>query len=395
MRQYMKYIRYAFYAILLIVLIGGAYKGLSSIPYFKEYVDGFIVSNIKSEGRTHHFWVDENTGRSDIAYILDVQDSILSNRRRLSELVESIMSHNPSVLGLDIELTPNDPVEDSMLYNALTRYDNIVLPYDREKEVFPLGKTFDDFPNVCYTNFGALEDMPRYLAPYVINQDGRLLTSFWARLWEIHANIPNGQLKSRREFIDFNIKPVIHSVNRFEDLQSKAHSSFQDLTDKIVIIGNIKGESGSKDVFHVPIMDSWVAELSGRHLMTGIEIIGSATLSIGDNELDNSILDRNRKIIGYGGFLILVIIFCLIHFMDGCSMIRIIREYGNCFQFVAGLVLYAVAKTMLSPSLDEQWYFFSIVAVFLLLVPFVADFEKALYKLYKMIRRKFENGIKS
>lgn len=381
MSKSFRHFRICIYAILLIVIIGGAYKGLSSSTYLKDYVEGFIARNIQFEKRTHHIWTDDD-GRSDLAFILDVQDSILSNRHRFSELVDSIMSYNPSVLGLDIKLIPKDPVADSILYSTLARYDNIVLPYERvlnDRDLqYPLGKTYDDFANVCYSNFGALDDMPRFLAPYEINKDGQIRTSFWARLWEIHANIPNGQLKSKRQFINFNIKPNIHTVNCFEDLQNEDYVTFHDLTNRIVIIGNINGESGRKDIFHVPIQDSFVEDLSRTHLMTGIEIIGRSTLTIGDNELSNSIFDRNRTFLGYICFFILVMVFCLIHFLDCFSFIR---EYGNIFQFLAGIGLFFCAKYLMSPSIDEQWYFFFIVAIFLLLGPVVADFEKALYRI--------------
>ncbi len=383
-------IRIALFASLLIIGIGGSLILLSKSIYLKDYVDGYLTRNIQFEKRAHSIWVDEKNGQSDEVYILDIQDSILSNRLRLSELVDSIMSYNPSVVGLDIELPSTDPVVDSILYNTLIRYDNLVLSYDRDKEdVYPLGKTYDDFANVCYSNFGALDVMPRYLSPYDIKTDGQIRTSFWARLWEIHANIPNGQLKSKREFINFNIKPNIHTVNRFEDLQNKDATTFQDLTDKIVIFGNISSESGKSDIFPVPIQDSNEQDLSDAHLMTGIEIIGRATLTIGDNELGNNVFDRNRIVFGYICFLFMVIVFCLIHFMDCFS---IIREYGNIFQFLAGVGLFFWAKYLLSPSLDEQWFFFSIIAVFLLLGPVVAEIEKALYSI---IGRKFDKSIES
>ena len=385
MRKHFIIIRIVAYALMLIIGIGGLYLWLSGIPYLTDYVDGFLTHNIQKEKRTHHLWLDDK-GQSDLVYILNVQDSILSNRIKLSELVDSIMFHKPSALGLDIELIPKETVADSILYSTLTKYNTIVLPYDRQKNIFPLGKSYNAFANVCYTNFGDHEDMPRFLAPYDIDKDGQFRTSFWARLWEIHANIPNGHLRSQRKFIDFNIKPVIHDVNRFEDLQNgPPFPTFHDLANIIVIIGNL---SGGDDIFHVPIQDANKDKLSERHLMTGIEIIGRATLTIGDNELENNIFDRHRFFFGYICFLLLVIVFCLIHFMDCFS---IIREYGNIFQILAGVCLFFWAK-ILSPSLDEQWFFFSIVAVFLLLGPVVADIEKALYQI---IGRKFDNSTKS
>lgn len=397
MKRFLKSLRVALYAVLLSACIGGAYIGLSKMSYFKDYLEGFLSHNIQFEKRAHHL-VDEE-GQTDIVTILDVHDSIISNRLLLSDLVDSIMNYNPSVLGIDLNLVAKDTSIDRHLYQTITRYENIVLPYSREDNKYPLDKPFDAFTNVCYTNFEALEDMPRRLAPYDRDSVGTILTSFWARLWEIHAGIPNGQLKSQREFIDFNVKPNIHTVNSIADLQNPDLFPFQDIREKIIIIGNVTGSTAKSDIFHVPIKGSILDEFSKTHLMTGVEIIGRAVLTIGENEIDDNRFDKHRR--EYGGicFFILVCLFCLIHFAESESIRKIgtshtvanriwykiiwcsekIRSYGNFFQFLAGVGLFVGAKK-LSPSMDEQWFIFSIIALFLLLAPVIADIENFLYK---------------
>lgn len=401
MKRFLKSLRVALYAVLLSACIGGAYIGLSKMSYFKDYLEGFLSHNIQFEKRAHH--LADSSGLADIVTILDVSDTIVENYLILADLVDSIMSYSPSVLGIDIQLVAKDTSIDRHLYQTITRYENIVLPYSKEDNKYPLDKPFDAFTNVCYTNFEALEDMPRRLAPYDRDSVGALLTSFWARLWEIHAGIPNGQLKSKREFIDFNVRPTIHTVDSIalQDPEHIIHDVFQTLRGKIIIIGCIRGKYGGSDIFHVPIRDknSELKDLYDRHLMTGVEIIGRAVLTIGENEIDDNRFDKHRR--EYGGicFFILVCLFCLIHFAESESIRKIgtshtvanriwykiiwcfekIRSYGNFFQFLAGVGLFVGAKK-LSPSMDEQWFIFSIIALFLLLAPVIADIENFLYK---------------
>lgn len=357
--------RVVLYMLILSVVIGASYSYLAQIPYLKDYVDGFLSRNNQADTKKHLLSVNEN-GQSDEVVILDIAKWPGDEHRSfLSELIDSIMSYKPAVLGIDLKLLPKDKEMDSILFNTIRAYDNIVLAFDIFDSIFPLGMEYDDFPNVCYSNFEVIESMPRYLIPYY----GQY-TSFWARLWEIYANIPSGELKSKRRFINYNLKPVVHDVKNYFDL-----SLVSDYIDNIVIIG----DTNRDDVFNVPKDDNSKSQLHERHLMSGIDIIGSATLTIGDNELDNNFFDKNRWFAGLICWVILVAIFTAIHFCNS-KWVLFIRRIGNFFQLACGIILFIAAKEV-STTKDEHWFLFSIVAVFILIAPVVADLENYVHEI--------------
>ena len=335
--------------------------------YLKDYIEGFLSNNISKENRLPKV-------KSDEVIVLDIKswaDGCEDVRPSLPRIIDTIMSRDPSVLGIDYELVDKIP-SDTLLIQTLKRYENkIVLSCSLDADesgVFltklPFGMK-NVFKNVCYTNFGAKDASPRYLERYFPTKD-TCLTSFWARLWEIHSDTPPGQLKSKREFINYNLNPYISQINEMSNL-TKDSKYF---TGNIVIIGEIKLE----DYFHVPVNRNDL----NRFLLSGVEVIGTATLTVGDNERSSGILDRYRYF--WGGLLIMlfIAIFTFIHFSKSkiCGMIC---KYSNIWQFIVGYGLFVLAGKI-SPSLDEQWYFFSIVALFILLVPIIADVEKWLFE---------------
>lgn len=384
-----KTIRVILYALFLFICVKGSYDFLSGIPYLKEYLEGFMTRDIEIEStkqdyrvlgkkRVKSHYIDDS-----LVVILDIQNCH-NPFEFLPELIDSIMIHEPTVLGIDVDFSYRTHIGDSIsiLLNTIKKYNNIVLVYDQNKinGRYPFGLSYHDFANLGYANFEAFEAMPRYLMPYAYDKiDGETRTSFWARLWEIHANIPPGQLKSKRTFINFNLRPLVWPVDEIYDFQLIPPRLVEN---HIIIIGQAKN---IEDIFHVPIDDPG-STYPHRYLMDGVEVIGKATMTIGDNELENDFLDRNRVIFGILCYIILTALFCFIHFNKKCNWLR---ETGNIWQCIAAIALFLVSKC-LSPSKDEWWYLFSIIAVFLLIAPVTADIETVIYRMYRCFCLKIE-----
>lgn len=372
-------IDYIAYIILLVSVVYIVCDWAFRNEYFKNYVEGFLTNRIQKEDCASN--VDPNE-----VIILDIQNWP-NVREDLPELIDTIMSCNPKVLGVDIKLFPrdDDDVSDSILIATIKKYDNIVLPFDKfedEETRYPFCKEYDYFPNVCYTNWGAQDAAPRYLELYD-TIDGKIRTSFWARLWELNAGISSGELTSKRRFINFNLNSnlvLCGNISNFDDV-----SFIKAYLKKIVIIGVIN----DRDIFHVPYDDKdsiTYEKYRERNLMPGVQLIGISALTIGDNEMDNCWADLNREWIGLFVLIVLSSLLCVLHFSQ-VKWIQFVRVYGNLFQFAGGIVLF-VLSNQLSPSMDEWWYVFRLVAILLLMAPVVADGTRCIVVIYQWIRKR-------
>ncbi|MBR5176437.1 MAG: CHASE2 domain-containing protein [Bacteroidales bacterium] len=351
------------YAIVLTLLVGSSIALVTFNGYIRDYLEGFLgdrfhANNPGAPLRPALIHSDEVQ-----VWNLDWADKTVKERSVLPAIIDSLMKFKPRAVGLDFDLEePGDPVTDSILLATILRYDNIVLKYDLFADVgfeYPLGLTPESYDKLGYVSFGTKANEARYLGSAQTVGETKIFP-FWIRLWTVGSSQEPGSLSSKRRFINYDLKPLSTDIRLMEDItgDSTYRVAWGKVAhDKIVIIGKYV----ENDLLATPVRDV-------RHFtMHGAKVIGTATLTVGENELTRGILDRFRYPFGALVYLFMLLIFILIHFCKK-PFFRFVRSYGNCLQAVSAVCLYFFGKA-LSPSADEYFLFFCIVALVILWAP--------------------------
>lgn len=351
------------YAMILTLLVGSSIALVTFNGYIRDYLEGFLGDRFRENNPGTLSRATQIHSDDVQVWNLDWSDTAVKERSVLPAILDSLMKFKPHAVGLDLDLEERgDRVTDSILLATILRYDNIVLKYDLFAEPgyeYPLGLTPESYDRLGYVSFGTKANEARYLGS-AQTVGGTRIYPFWTRLWAVGSSQEPGSLSSKRRFINYDLKPIHTKIKSMEDITGDSTNRVawgKVAHDRIVIIGKYVEE----DLLATPVRD-------GRHFtMHGAKVIGTATMTVGLNELTPSFFDRFRYPIGASVFLVMLCLFIVIHFCKK-PFFKFVRKYGNCLQAVSAVCLYFIGKA-LSPSADEYFLFFCIVALVILWAP--------------------------
>lgn len=379
-RAFFQKLLYCFFFFLSFYLCFKLVDGLKD-EYLRDQISSYLGNYSAEQNNKYLDGLEKlrKSHRRDSVILWQISDDIALDKAQLIVVIDSLMSRKPAAVGLDILFQPDTlTAEDSILSNLPKLYDNLVYPYDYSGNVveYPWGGVFNPIPNMGYVNARKEKGQSeiRYLNLYD-KVDGDLRPAFWTQLWLLSRENEK-TLQSNRSFINYSLSSFLCcDINNMAIMSEE----LEDVEGKIIIICSKDSDSRINNDLGIVPVDMSASWYNYDHIMPGPKIICCALQTIIYNEAFYSFWDKNRKIIGLVIIVFLSFLTTALHFCRLRWIRWVLDNLGNTLQIVGAIVLFWMSM-VLPIEREDYWYFFSIVALYVIIAPAMDELFRLLGK---------------